>query len=340
VAKQLTGDRVPMIARLDLAALDDLKKALPRLAQRPLAHLFYLKRDQVDAYWLDEIARDLADESSIAFVSGTAGRINGLALCVDSPWDTKVVGRRVAVIKYFTQADAARDSEVLDDLLKEVVRHAASRGTECVICKAQALHRAGIHALEGQRFFLMDTLLDFLFDSSRTPLESISVPKRLNGLRTRLAKPEDLAEVLTLNEKAFARYFGRYHSDPKMPPGTGARVYEQWVRSSFEGWADWILLAEVDDRIAGYAVWKKASPLEVKHSFDIAHCNLTAMHPDFSGQGLFTALALQGMRMAQGFSKHLDVPVHVSNYPAHRAWLKLGWKITGVRHSFHKWLKA
>jgi GNAT superfamily N-acetyltransferase len=228
---------------------------------------------------------------------------------------------------------------VLDALLDEVIRAAVRRDTKCLTCKVQALHFAAIHALERHGFFLMDTLLDLLFDSSRTPLESVSVPKRLNGLRTRLAKPEDLPEVLTLNEKSFVRYFGRYHSDPKMPLGTGARVYDQWVRSSFEGWADWILLAELDDRIAGYAVWKKASPLEAKHSFDISHCNLTAMHPDFSGQGLFTALALEGMRMAQGFSKHLDVPVHISNYPAHRAWLKLSWKITGARHSFHKWLK-
>ena len=37
-----------MIARLDLAAIDDLKNALPRFAHKPLAHLSYLKRDQVE----------------------------------------------------------------------------------------------------------------------------------------------------------------------------------------------------------------------------------------------------------------------------------------------------
>jgi len=329
-----------MIARLDLAAINDLTKALPRLTQKPLAHLPYLTRDQVEAYWLNEITQNLADESSIAFVSRSSERINGLVVCSDSPWDTKVVGRRVAVIKHFSEADGIRDSEVLDDLLKEVVRHAARRGTECLTCKVQALHCAGIHALERQGFFLMDTLLDFLFDSSRTPIETISVPKRRNGFCTRLAKSEDLPEVLTVNAKAFARHFGRYHSDPNMPPETGAKVYDQWLRSSFEGWADWILVAKVGDRIAGYAVWKKASALEAKHSIDIAHCNLAGIDPDFSGQGLFTALIREGMRVAQGFSKHLDGPAHVSNYPVHRAWLKLGWKITGVRHSFHKWLQG
>ena len=44
------------------------------------------------------------------------------------------------------------------------------------------------------------------------------------------------------------------------------------------------------------------------------------------------------MRIAQQFANHLDGPAHVSHYPVHRAMLKLGWKIAGVRHSFHKWL--
>jgi dTDP-4-amino-4,6-dideoxy-D-galactose acyltransferase len=327
-----------MIARFDLAAMEDLKQALPRFAHKPLAHLPYLKRDQVEAYWLEEIARDVADESSIAFVSRTSERINGLILCDNSEWDTKVVGRRMAVIKHIAEADDARGPDVLDALLDEVIRHAVQRGIECLTCKVQPLHFAAIHALERHGFLLMDTLLDFLFDSSRTPLESISVPKRMDGLRVRLAKSEDLAEVLALTQKAFATHFGRYHSDPQLPPGTGAKVYDQWMRSSFEGWADWILVAEVDKRIAGYAVWKKASPLEVKHSVDIAHCNLAGIHPDFFGQGLFTALILEGMRLLQ--SSHLDGPSHISNYPVHQGWVKLGWKITGARHSFHKWLQS
>jgi hypothetical protein len=186
----------------------------------------------------------------------------------------------------------------------------------------------------------MDTLLDFLFDFSRTPMENISLPKRLNGLRVRLAQPPDLGEVLALSEKAFAKHFGRYHSDPKLPLGTGTKVYDQWVRSSFGGWADWILIAEVDDRIAGYAVWKKASALEVKHSLDIAHYNLAGIHPDFFGQGLYTALTLEGMRIGQSCAEHVDGPVHVSNYPVHRAMLKLGWTIAGVRHSFHRWFQV
>ena len=327
-----------MIARFDLTAIDELKEALPRFTHKPLPHLSYLKRDQIDGYWLDDIAHDLTSERSTAFASYAGDRINGFMLYGDSPWDTKVVGEPVAVIKYFigTRAD---DSRVLDQLLDEVLHHAASRGIHLLTCKVQPLQFSATHALERHGFLLMDTLLDFFFDFSRIPFEKISPPQRLDGLHVRSAGPEDLPELLALTERAFAKHFGRYNSDPKMPAGTGTKVYQEWVRSSFSGAADWILIAEVNNQIAGYSVWKKASALEVKHSFDIARCTLAGIHPDFFGCGLYTTLTFEGMRIAQQFANHLDGPAHVSHYPVHRAMLKLGWKIAGVRHSFHKWLE-
>ena len=56
-----------MIARLDLAAIHDLREALPQFAHLPLAHLHDLSSERRRAYWLDEISQSLAKESSIAF---------------------------------------------------------------------------------------------------------------------------------------------------------------------------------------------------------------------------------------------------------------------------------
>ena len=156
------------------------------------------------------------NECSTAFASYGDDRIKGLVLYGDSPWDTKVVGEPVAIIKYFV-ATGEEDPRVLDQLLDEVLRHAAGRGVHLVTCKVQALQFAAIHALERHGFLLMDTLLDFFFDFSRTPLDTISTPERFNGLHVRLASPEDLPELLTLTETAFAKHFGRYNQIPKCP---------------------------------------------------------------------------------------------------------------------------
>jgi len=328
----------PTVAELDFAALGDLKESLPRLAHKPLAHLSYLRAGQVETYWLDEIAQDLADESALALVSRRLGRIDGLALCIDSPWDTHAVKRRIAIVKHLAHANNASDSKALDDLLTEMTVRAARRGVECLTCKVQVRDTPGVRALERQGFLLMDTLVDLVFDLSRTPLEDIRLPNRPERLHTRLARSEDPPEILELAHKAFANYFGRYHSDPKMPPGTGAKVYDQWVCSGFEGWADWTVVAEMHGKIVGYSMWKNASALETKHCVDITHCNFGAIHPNFSGRGVYTALKLAGMRIAESFAKHFDLATHVANSPVHRGTAKLGWRIAGARHSFHKWL--
>ena len=325
-------------AELDLASVEDLEASLSRLTHKPLAHLSYLRAGQVEAYWLDEIAQDLADESSLSFVSRRSGRIDGLAVCIDSPWDTQAVKRRIAIVKHLAHANNAPDSKALDDLLTEVTVLAARRGVDCLTCKVQARDPAVVRALERHGFLLMDTLLHLVFDSSRTPLENIRLLDRSEPLQTRLAKPEDAPEILALAHKAFANYFGRYHSDPKMPPGTGAKVYDRWVCSGFEGWVDWTIVAEIDGKIVGYSMWKNASVLEAKHCIDVTHCNFGAIHPNFSGRGVYTALKLAGMRIAESFAKHFDLATHIANYPVHRSTARLGWRIAGARHSFHKWL--
>ena len=59
-------------------------------------------------------------------------------------------------------------------------------------CKVKSDKPAAIHTLEQRGFLLMDTLVDFVFDFSRNPLEKINVPKRDLQLKIRRATPQDL----------------------------------------------------------------------------------------------------------------------------------------------------
>jgi ribosomal protein S18 acetylase RimI-like enzyme len=329
-----------MIARLDLAPINHLREALPRFAHPPLAHLHHLNSDQRCAYWLDEITQSLANESSIALGSIVSGCINGFVIYNDSPWDSEITGRRIGTVEHLavTRGDPAA-AEILHELIVELTRSLADRGTQCMVCKVECNEMAVIHALEQQGFLLMDTLQDFVFDFSRTPIDKIDLPRRDERLKIRRAEPADLPALMTINEKAFADYFGRYHADPQMPPGTGTKIYTEWVRSAFQGWADWILVAEVDGNIAGYGLWRKPLKTEAKNSLRIAHYDLGATDPEFRGRGLRTTLTLEGMGIARDFAQYLIGPVHIRNYPAQHTLHKLGWRISGARHSFHKWLK-
>jgi ribosomal protein S18 acetylase RimI-like enzyme len=329
-----------MIARLDLTAINDLHEALPRLAHVPLGHLHHLNSDQRRAYWLDEISQSLADESSIAFAWIASGTINGFIVYNDSPWDSQITGRHIGTVKHLAVSPGDRvGTEILHELIDALIRHLAKRGTQCVVCKVQSNELTVVHSLEQRGFLLMDTLQDFVFDFSRAPIEQINPPQRDKQLTIRRANPADLAALMAISEKAFANYFGRYHADPQMPPGTPKKIYVEWVRAAFRGWADWILVAEVCGKVAGYGLWRKPLEIEEKNSLRVAHYDLAAVDPEFRGRGLYTALALDGMDIARDYAQYLIGPVHVSHYPVQHNLQKLGWRISGARHSFHKWLR-
>ena len=297
-----------------------------------------LEETEAKALILDELVADSADPSTISVVTSGASGIEGIAVCVDSPWDTETVGCKFASLKYLAIADDLDKTDALNDLIEKILRRAKDRGVECIVCKRPSSQSQAVHALERNGFLLMDTLIDFVWDFERSQIEKLPAPRRGAGLSTRLAQPEDEPAVLALSEKAFANFSGRYDVDPGMPSGTGPRVYRRWIESAFKGWADMILVAEIDDVAVGYGIWRNPSKRETKHSVRMMHYSLAGVDPSYTGQGIYSALAFDGMRMAQSHARYIDGPVHVTNYAVHRALHRLGWKTAGARHTFHKWI--
>jgi predicted N-acetyltransferase YhbS len=185
----------------------------------------------------------------------------------------------------------------------------------------------------------MDTLLDLVFDFSRVSTEQTSRPQRDKRLKTRRAEPADMPALMAISERAFAGYFGRYHADSRIPRSTATRIYSEWLRSAFAGWADWILVAEFDNKIVGHSVWRKISERQDANSRGVASCDLLVIDPEFQGHRLGTALVRDGMQISRDFAQYLVTPLHVCNYSVQRTFQSLGWRISGARHSFHKWLK-
>lgn len=324
------------ISAFDPKSVADLQPLLS-WAESPFSYVGPGDPPRDQAYLLDEIASQLSEPTSSAFVARQGTEIHGFISCVDSPWDTAVLGQEVAIFQHLFLSPLAK-STVAGDLIGECLQYAAARCVKCVTCKLNSSQFVAIHALERNGFLLMDTLLDFIFDFQKFPLSGITPAKRGEVLLTRPARPEDLSQVLDLSERAFANFMGRYHVDEMMPGGTGAAVYRKWVRSAFAGWADMIMVAEIKGTVVGYGIWRMPSALEAKYSFRIAHYSLAGVHPDHAGLGIYSALALAGMKTIDGSVNYIEGPVHVTNLAVHRALQRLGWRISGARHTFHRWI--
>jgi ribosomal protein S18 acetylase RimI-like enzyme len=320
-------------------ALDDVDR-LQDFASLPLYASLDYSHSEIESRWSDEIRELLSSEGAIGFIAEIGGTIAGLVICTPLLWESPLLGKSMWAIKHIGVA-AQRDnmSSVATGLVAEAVRRLAERDADFLLCRAMPSDTAIIHALESNGFLLMDTVLNFVFDC-RTRRSNGGQQHVPEGFALRLATTLDTEPLATVAHSSFADHFGRFHADQRIGNATATRIYQEWIRSCANGWADWIVVAMHGDRVAGYSAWKKPSALDQRHGIRLGHYSIGAVHPDFFGRGLFTALTHAGMeQLCSSSADWIEAPTHIENYAVQRGFLRLGWRIAGAQHSFHRWLK-
>jgi RimJ/RimL family protein N-acetyltransferase len=249
------------------------------------------------------------------------------------------LGRQMSTLRLLSVDQQSPGREAyFDYLLKAALDSVSQNGNEFLLCKMSGLDDDKASALIKNGFERMDTLVDFVCALSNEPSPGLQQKSVQGGFELRLATVPDVESLTEIARASFANHFGRFHSDPRIGREQATRIYEEWIRSCAHGWADWIILAVKDTRIAGYSAWKKPSSLDLRHNIRLGHYSIAGIHPDFFGKGLFTTLTRTGMEMMQGHALWVEGPTHIDNHPVQRTYEKLGWKRLGTQTSFHRWL--
>jgi ribosomal protein S18 acetylase RimI-like enzyme len=318
----------------------DNRERVRRFASLPFHSLLKYSRQQIESRWMDEMAELLAAEGALAIIAEMGATVCGFAICTPLPWESALLGKSMWAIKHIGVDSESMDrNSVATGLVAEINRRLAARDADFLLCKTSASDPAVIHALESSGFLLMDTLLDFVCDCRIVRARKNPPPPLPEGFVLRLATSADVELLVETAHASFAEHFGRFHADPRIGRVSATKVYEAWIRSCANGWADWVFVATHGDRIAGYSAWKKPSVLNARYGLCLGHYNIGAVHPDFSGRGIFTALTRAGMDKLCGSADWIEGPTHIENHAVQRGYLRLGWQIAGTQHSFHKWLK-
>jgi hypothetical protein len=323
----------------DLAS-DNLER-VRRFASLRFHNLLKCSRQQIESLWMDEIAELLAAEGPLAIVAEMGAIVCGFAICTPLPWESALLGKSMWAIKHIgADSQSNERNSVVTGLVAEINRRLASHDADFLLCKMPASDPAIIHALESSGFLLMDTLLDFVCDCRIVRAQKNPAPPWPEGFILRLATSADVEPLVETAHASFAEHFGRFHADPRIGRASATQLYEAWIRSCANGWADWVFVATHGDRIAGYSAWKKPSALNARHGLCLGHYSIGAVHPDFFGRGIFTALTCAGMEKLCGSTDWIEGPTHIENHGVQRGYLRLGWQIAGAQHSFHKWLRS
>jgi len=297
------------------------------------------KEKDCNKYWQEKILENLGKIPAHLITRANAEKTDGFILINELAWDSNIFGKRMAALTEFVvQPESEGKARIADMILQQAIAEAREQKYEFLMSKIYTDDVISIHALEKAGFLLVDTLLDYSVDFRKVEFNKIPVPEVAQGVKIRFAEKKDADELADLARSSFANHFGRYHSDPRLSKKEATQTYVEWMNSSLNGYADFFVLSEIDNRIAGLSIWKKTSTLEKNLPLRLGHYSIGAIHPDFFGKKLFSILTYEGMKLLQPEVDMIEGPTHINNYAVQRGYARLGWQISDARHSFHKWL--
>jgi len=214
--------------------------------------------------------------------------------------------------------------------LNEVDAAARRTGVQLLTARIPATDLQRVRDFEAAGFRLMDTLLYYKRDLDKPPLKS-SLP---SGFSCRRAGQEDAEAVAQVATAGFHGYIGHYHSDPKLGRAAADAAYVDWARTSTARTSDAapVILAECNCKVVGFLTMRKNSSSEME-------LVLSAVSPDFSGNGLYKTLIIEGIHLSimLGATRALT-STQINNYSVQKVWAHLGFFHTQSLYTLHKWL--
>lgn len=181
-----------------------------------------------------------------------------------------------------------------------------------------------MYSFQKAGFYVVDCLVTFEFDKEKCMLPDLSLSldfkKSLNAHEI-----EDLANVA---KSAFK--YDRFHSDPNIKTECADNYYYQWVKNSFSGYADGVLVPLFEGEIAGFMTYN-INNVDSSTSTIV----LNAVDPRFREKGIYQATLLKCTKDLLNKSSKIHIGTQVDNIPVQRAWQKLGYKLIDAKFVLH-----
>ncbi|MEO5897313.1 MAG: GNAT family N-acetyltransferase [Vicinamibacterales bacterium] len=225
----------------------------------------------------------------------------------------------------------AKIREVTDDTA-DLIAAMKAAGVELVIARLPAADVAGLNRLEDLGFRIKDLQVTHRFDLAR--FAPAHVPAA--GLAVRDFDAGDVDQIVDLAARSFSGY-GHYAADQRLDRGLCRDGYADWARRSCEdsSVADKVIVAVDDRTVHGFLT------LQISESggHRYAAGGLGAVAPEHRGNGAFSAVVAHGLEwgaaLGLAWEEHNAL---ATNYPVHRVFAGLGFRIADASATLHAWL--
>lgn len=241
------------------------------------------------------------------------------------PWDTEVLQMATARLGYlWSLGDYPTQRQRLSKLLEASVKRWMYEQVEFVSTRIKCENLAIIHAAEDQGFRVIESYLTFRLDSPRNT-DVATMDKRL-----RLAHSSEVQVVSQLAYEAF--HYNRYMMDPLVPEQRARNSRLVWVKNAFNGRAEAIYVAEVEQGIVGFVILRTVAD---KKEEKIGLIDLIAVDPNFAGRGIGSALVAQSLYHFRDKVHVVEVGTQAANVAGVNLYKKMGFRFIDSEYSLH-----
>lgn len=241
-----------------------------------------------------------------------AGADAAVATLLD--WDSEFWGATIGRV----------EGGVLDeDRLRAVDEWAASNGAACLYFLADSTVASTAHVAEAGGFRLMDIRVEL-----RRPAAG---DETIGELRP--ATPSDISTLRDIARVSHGE--SRFYADPNFPDNRCDDLYDAWITRSLEGWADGVLVADVDGGAVGYI------SCHLDPAAGTGSLGLGAVAEGARGGGLGVALFRGAVAWCRDRgAREIHVVTHGRNAAGLRAFQRAGFFVDSVGLWFHKWYRT
>lgn len=240
--------------------------------------------------------------------------------CTFLPWDSEFFGFRVGRVNG-NRLDPALAAEVDAWRQAEQIR--------CLYFLAAAEDFRSVETAERQAFHQVDIRVTF---ELKVPPAGIA-PTQPEGVLIRPFKPDDIPALKEIGRVSFS--LSRFYFDGNFPRQRCDELYAVWVEKSCHGYADAVLVAEIDHQPAGFITLKRTNP-----GSPVGEIGLVGIGPGAQGRGLGHILVKHSLDWFehQGLTR-AEVVTQGRNIRAQRLYQRAGFITQNVKIWYHKWYR-
>ena len=229
-------------------------------------------------------------------------------------WDSGFFGRRIArVCGHYLS----------DDLLPAILAWCSAQQIDCLYFLAAADDPRTIRLAERNAFDFVDIRATF-----ERSLDGL--PEEASGIRS--ARQDDLPHLKRITGRSFAD--SRFYYDLHFDRTRCDELYAAWIERSFQGYADCVLVADLNGEAAGY-ITCCLSPSQT------GSIGLIAVDPKSQGRGIGQRLLVSALHYFRdhGMSSG-TVVTQGRNIKSQRLYQRYGFRTQSVGLWFHRWFPS